>query len=395
MRIISEYRVVMITCADCAALLNKVCGSIPLRDIRYVDPFTIQVRCSDEQLHLLASAAEKVGAEVTLLKGNSLTNAARQLLRRPVLLLMTAVMLFFSIFLPTRILFVRVEGNSRIPAKKILESAENCGIVFGAKRSLVRSEQVKNRLLEQIPQLQWVGINTAGCTAGIYVREKTDPEEQPDQQQSVSSIVAAKDGIVLRFSVTSGTALCRVGQAVRAGQILISGYTDNGLTVSASRANGEVQAMTSRSLQVVTPSPTNIRGDECEKRHYYSIRLGKNLIKLQKDSGISDDSCAKIYEEEYACLPGGFQLPVSLVRTTVISYETQKSTQLCASDTVWLTSYAEKYLRSQMIGGEILSSENSVEHMTDSICLQSEYICKEIIGRTRYEESMYQHGEND
>ena len=38
---------------------------------------------------------------------------------------------------------------------------------------MIRSEKVKNSLLQRIPQLQWAGINTDGCVAVISVREKT------------------------------------------------------------------------------------------------------------------------------------------------------------------------------------------------------------------------------
>ncbi len=395
MPIITQYRIVSITSADCASLLNKMTQQFPLKNIRHIDPFVVEACCPNEKLPQLQALADKMGAEVTILTGNPVMNVCRQLLFRPILLLLVMLLLVGSIYLPKRILFIRVEGNHFVPTKQILEIAENCGIGFGAARNFVRSEQVKNNLLEQIPQLQWIGVNTAGCTASIQVREKSKSEEQPSQDTAVGSIVAAQDGIILQCDVTKGTALCRPGQAVREGQVLISGYTDNGLTVSAARATGEVQALTNRSLRMISPFPAVIRGDIAAKEHYYSIRLGKKLINLQKDSGISGSSCAKIYTEDYACLPGGFQLPVSLIRTTVIRYDTQQVSQLTDTDAPWITSAAQDYLRTQMIGGEILSSDDSVQYLSDSVLLQGSYTCREMIGRIKYEESMYQHGEND
>ncbi len=395
MRINTQSRIVAITSADCASLLNRISQQIPLKDIRYVDPFTVQVRCPNEKLPQLCAVAEKKGAEVKLLTGNPVINACRQLLFRPVLLLLVTLLLVASVYLPTRILFIKVEGNHFVPTRQILEAAETCGIRFGTTRNFVRSEQVKNNLLEQIPQLQWVGVNTLGCTASIQVREKSKTEEQPADDKTVSSIVAARDGIVLQCDVTNGTALCRPGQAVREGQVLISGYTDNGLTVSASQAAGEIQALTNRSLQVILPYPATIRSDSYTIRRYYSLRLGKKLINLQKDSGIFDSSCAKIYSEEYACLPGGFRLPVSLVCTTVIRYDTHPVSQLTDTDAHWMSSAAQAYLRDQMIGGEILTFDDSVQHMSDCYILRGLYTCREMIGRIKYEEIMYQHGEND
>ena len=61
-------------------------------------------------------------------------------------------------------------------ARKILERAEYCGVHFGAKAGSVRSEQVKNRLLFEIPELRWAGVNTTGCTAVITVAERQSGE---------------------------------------------------------------------------------------------------------------------------------------------------------------------------------------------------------------------------
>ena len=77
------------------------------------------------------------------------------------------LLLLLVCILPTRVLFMRVEGNESIPENLILEAAEDCGIRFGASRSAVRSEKVKNGILSRISELQWVGVNTKGCIAVI------------------------------------------------------------------------------------------------------------------------------------------------------------------------------------------------------------------------------------
>lgn len=390
-----RFRIAVLTCADCPMLINKLTRQLPLRDIRYLDPFTVRVSCPNDQLQKLHIIAENNGAEVRMLTPDHAMNALCQILLRPILLLSIVLLCMATAYIPTRVLFIQVEGNHSVPTKQIIEAAENCGIRFGTLRSSVRSEQLKNRLLELIPELQWVGVNTSGCTAQIVICERNTSDAETNEEKMVSSIVAVKDGIVLQCDVTQGTSLCRPGQAVSEGQVLISGYTDNGLTISASRANGEVQALTNRSLEVISPITAAIRSDVCTIKHYYSIRFGKKLINLQKDSGISTISCAKIYSEEYANLPGGFRLPISVIRTTEIQYETQQVSQFTSIDTNWISSSAQDYLRTQMIGGEILSAVDSVDQLSDCVILQGSYTCREMIGRIKYEESMYQHGENN
>ena len=79
---------------------------------------------------------------------------------------------------------------------------------------------MKNALLQQIPTLQWAGINTDGCVATISVREKT-VQMQQDVRYPVISIVAVRDGYITQMTVTAGSAGCKVGQSVEKGQVLI------------------------------------------------------------------------------------------------------------------------------------------------------------------------------
>ena len=138
------------------------------------------------------------------------------LLSRPVLLGGMGLLLAASLYLPSRVLFIRVEGNSVVDTREILAAAEACGIRFGASRREVRSEKVKNNLLEKVPDLQWAGVNTAGCVATISVRERQITAEE-QAEEAVTHLVAARDGYIVSTTVTQGTPLVQVGQTVRAG----------------------------------------------------------------------------------------------------------------------------------------------------------------------------------
>ena len=105
--------------------------------------------------------------------------------RRPVLLIGILCLLLISLWVPRRVFFVQVEGNTTIPARLIAETAAQCGITFGANRREVRSERMKNALLEAIPQLSWAGINTNGCTAVITVRERAETVQQKQEQEYI------------------------------------------------------------------------------------------------------------------------------------------------------------------------------------------------------------------
>lgn len=332
--------------------------------------------------------AKRRGDQIEITKETGLLKRIRGIFKRPVLLFGLLGILIFSLWLPGRILFVQVEGNGDLPTRKILETAAQCGIYFGASRREVRSEVVKNRLLEAMEELSWAGVNTHGCTAVISVKERIRPTPQ-DTKGVVSSIVALRDGIVGSVTVTRGSGLCVPGQAVKAGQVLISGYTDCGLLIRATRAEGEIFGQTRRSVRVVCPTQTTKKGRPVEMKRNYSLILGKKRINFSNNSRILGSDYDKIYVENYWVLPGGFVLPVALAVETVIGYDRMEHS--------WspdLTEAAHHYLMEQMRSGKILHMDQSITEREGLMILDADCSCYEMIGITRIEERLSDYGKN-
>jgi len=346
---------------------------------------TLRFRIRRRDHALLAALCEKRGETLKLLRKRGLYWAGRRLLGRPVLLLGMALFLTMVLYLPSRVFFVRVEGNTVVPSRQILAAAEECGIRFGASRRKVRSEKVKNALLSAVPELQWAGVNTAGCVATISVRERT--EVKPTEYEwEVANIVAARDGYILSGTATRGNALFQPGQAVKEGQVLISGYTDCGICIRATRAEGEVLAQTRRELEAVTPEKWAYREAEGETRKKYSLLIGKKRINLWKDSGILDPGCGRMYREYNVTLPGGFRLPLSLCVEEFTVYETTVKALSQQEAEGALTEFADRYLSRQMVAGTVQNRLQRVSRFGGVYRLKGSYVCAEMIGRVQREQ---------
>lgn len=376
---------VKIVSADIPGLLMRISeNNIPVDHLQAVDEMTVQAKIYRKDHKKLYKSTQHRGDELTLIGRKGLYWRGKRLAERPLLLLGFTFLLLLSLILPTRILFVRVQGNNTVPSKLIVEIADECGISIFASRRKVRSEKVKNALLSKIPQLQWIGVNTSGCVATISVTEKSVTDQQAESVGRICSIVASRDGIISAYTVLRGNQLCQVGQAVKAGQTLISGYTDCGISIKATRAEGEIYARTLHDLQVVSPVITAGRGQIRASKTKYSLIIGKKLIKLYKDSGISDASCVKIYDEFKLTLPGGYQLPVTLLRETVAEYAFCAAQQ--SEDMQWLNDASIDYLQSQMIAGQILSQQIQTQSADDLHYLDGKFACLEMIGQVKEEE---------
>ena len=386
---------VEIISADPAMLLAALGDAgITVHHVRQKDDVTICLCTPRSQYRKILHTARRRGEGLRILHRSGLYWGMKRLLHRPVLWVGLSMLMILLLYLPSRILFIQVEGNLQIPSRLILEAAEGCGIRFGASRREVRSERVKNALLHQVPQLQWAGVNTYGCVAVVSVRERSMAAAE-EEKTEVSSIVALRDGIVTSCSATNGNLLCRPGQAVRAGEVLISGYTDCGLSIRATSAEGEVYARTKREISLISPAVYIRKAETGGMKRNISLIFGKKRINLWKDSGISTITCDRIYEEYYVTLPGGFQLPVALSVEEFRVFEPEEALaeEQCLRQR--MEASAVRHVREQMVAGTIGSQ--SVSFLTDGECVKmaGEYICTEMIGKVRREQIGDTNGESD
>ena len=239
--------------------------------------FTIQFSAKRKDIRSIARICEKRGDRIDIEGWTGYIFYILSLLKRPLFLAGLLCWLFLALWLPTRILFVSVLGADRISDTYILECAADCGIRMGASGKEVRSEQVKNALLSQIPTLQWAGVNTSGCVATIYVREKT-PKDIVAPKVAITDILSIQDAIVKEIIVHEGTALCQPGQVVKKGQALISCYQDNGQVLQFTGARGEVFGETKRYLHATTPLYAYKRTRILSQSVKNHMVIGKNPI---------------------------------------------------------------------------------------------------------------------
>ncbi len=360
-------------------------AGIDIRRLKKLDELTCRFWIPQGKLRILKNLAEKRGETLKIRKQRGLLQLGKQIRRRPVLVAGGLLLMLLVLWLPSRVLFVQVEGNHRIPEKRILEAAQDCGIGFGASRREVRSERMKNALLSQVPQLQWAGVNTSGCTATISVRERSDAREE-ETKSVPSSLVAARDGYILSATATKGTLLAKPGQSVTQGQLLISAYTDCGLSIRAEQAEGEVMAQTIREFQAVTPGFFLRKGETEGVKRKVSLLIGKKRINLWKDSGIWEDTCGRMYEEYYITLPGGFQLPAALCVEEYLRCSLTAAELPDPEAEASLKAFAQRALTQKMVAGKILTGVQSVLREQDRYLLRGRYACMEMIAKRRQEQ---------
>ena len=385
MRITSAYPV--------GALQKLQDSGICIYDVSAPDAFTICFSARRKDIPMITRICEKRGDRVDIEGWTGCIFYILRIIRRPVFLIGLLLWLIIALWIPKRILFVTVSGAEQLSDAYVLEAAADCGIHMGASAKDVRSEEIKNALLSKIPNLQWAGVNTSGCIATICIREKRIEDTSPPRI-AIADILSTQDAIVRDMTVHAGTALCKPGQAVKKGQALISCYRDNGQILEFTGASGEVYGETKRQLLAMTPLKVLKRTRILNETTNFYVVIGKKSIKFQKDSGILDDSCVKMYEVKECILPGGFALPIFFVKEYVYQYALEPVT-LEDKDCSWLNTYVDSYLINNLVAGSIVSKAANEEITDELFYVHSSYDCREMIANYECKEKAEYNGENN
>ena len=248
---------------------------------------------------------------------------------------------------------VRIDGNELYTDSSIRNALLDCGFGVGSLWLNTDKSDVENRLCIIYPEVSWVNINRRGSVAYVTVCEKEirpDKEETPDY----SNVIAESDCVIEEITVYSGTALVKVGDTVKAGDVLISGTvtTENGTLFC--RAVGNVVGRLTATVEAPVGREYEKRVLVGEKISEMSLNIFNFSIEIFKNYGNPPKECDIIEEKNTLSLPGGLRLPIELHTRTYRIYENQPANysdeQLVSVSSARLTSLiANELLRSDLI----------------------------------------------
>ncbi len=137
------------------------------------------------------------------------------------LLFFLTTIYFFSTF----VWFVDLQHREQLKylsEEEIMEEIYSMGLRPGVPNWNFNLRELEKELAVRLPKLSWVGITLEGTKATVEIVEKTLPPEDEGAKQP-ADVIAAKDGVVEEILVIVGEAVAKEGDAVSAGEVLISG----------------------------------------------------------------------------------------------------------------------------------------------------------------------------
>ena len=270
---------------------------------------------------------------------------------------------------------IDIVGCTYVDKADVFAALERIGIHYGTKISDIDAFNIGERLVMEMPELAWAAVNVEGSLATVDISEVNIVPERDDH--TPSNLKARVDGRITGHRVTDGKIMVQQGDAVVAGDLLVSGIIEyaNG-TIGLKHSSGEVFAETQHTVSW-KENYNGIRTvtTDKEKTKYVLELFG---IKIPLYLGSEQYKYTAQYEEVPLVIAGK-QLPISVHKAvfTEIKEEAYSLSEEEATEKARIK--LEEITKSELPGVEILTKNEKIYNQNDGILVEYLYICNENI----------------
>jgi len=209
---------------------------------------------------------------------------------------------------------VDISGCSQIPESALMAALNEYGYRPGMPMAHADLNAWCRRLQIDFPQAQWIGLSAHGVALQLEVVEKNIP---PALTNPTGDIVAMMDGTVQTLTVLRGTAAVKIGDEVKAGDVLIRGVLQwkegDAIFEAPTYAQGAVVATIYREVYVEAPTTVDTAQATGESRTAEFITFGSYRRKLRG----SDPYDTQIETRAWHPIGGAYTLfPMGILEVT-------------------------------------------------------------------------------
>lgn len=259
---------------------------------------------------------------------------------------------------------ITVTGNNRVTEVKIVDYLAKNGFTIGTRWSDTDKEQLELSVLSEFEDIAWISINKIGSTASVEIDETVAKPNVVGN--NITNVRAAEDGVIVRMEILGGWAEVSEGDAVAAGDLLISGVRESEVDKENhyAHAHGRVFAKVSNEISI----HINRNQDEntiTHSKEYKTLFLFgiKIPLYLKKEEGISAVNTEKTY-----LAINDYRLPIGIITDKADYYETKTVPISDEALETLARAELEKQKEKELDGCEILS-ENVETEMNENGCV--------------------------
>ena len=266
--------------------------------------------------------------------------------------------LILNVCLSSLVWDVRISGNETVSDEQIADAISRSGLGIGSIWLGTDISDVEADALDLLEEISWISINRRGTVLYVEVMEREGVSE-PQPAVGYANIVASRDCVIEEITVKRGVAEVKVGDVVKAGQLLISGVIPDELGGGFCYAEGSVMGTLTDTVEVIVPRSEESISEVVNELDSAAIRLFSFSINIFKKYGKVEYDYGIIENEKVFRLFGRYKLPMGLItrhrtthKTEVVEYSSDEMTALAS-------------LRLSEAVGELLSGSDLKKISTD------------------------------
>lgn len=223
--------------------VNRAAQSgVPLWGIRRTAADAVTARTNIEGFYAMRPLLRGTGLRARILDKRGLPIALSRFRGREALLFGWILVVALLVAASRFIWYISVEGCDVVGEAQIIETLAELGVETGSPRSATATFDLGGRIMQSDSRIAWAGVRLEGVILRVSIVEAA-PYAPEDAGDEPGSLFAKKDGVIARVLVEGGKAKVVAGDAVFAGQMLISGVIRNDeLGYIVTRAKGKVIA---------------------------------------------------------------------------------------------------------------------------------------------------------
>lgn len=203
---------------------------------------TTNIYCKD--FIKIRKLRKKSGVKIKIIKKTGISFLIKKHRARKVLAFGLTAAAVACLILNQFVWSIEVIGSEKISDYEIIEAVTKLGLMYGTYSKGFDEKNAGRQAVNLFNgEILWMAINIKGSKATIEVRDY-EKENKETAEKSPCNIIADFDGQIVNSEVFSGTEVSGRGSAVKKGELLISGITENtDGSVNYVSADGKISAL--------------------------------------------------------------------------------------------------------------------------------------------------------
>ena len=276
---------------------------------------------------------------------------------------------------------VRISGLEESSRDVILEELAESGFTIGSSWSKTDTSVVENNVLSLSNNISWININRRGTVAYVDIIEKKATDTDLQVKPAFSSVIAEYDCVIEEITVKRGYAAVKVGDAVKKGDILISGVIPDELGGGLCTAEGTVIGRIYDTVSVNVDRNQEISVSTGKKTVAKRVKILNFSINILKYCGNSHLGCDIIKDKEDLMLFGKWRLPISVLTEKAVLTETSDAVLTDAELTERALSEMSLALEEKLSDADLLKIRTKGYFGDTGYTMVSEIVYSQDVGR--------------